>query len=215
MEVILVHGLWYGRWTMGFLGRYLRRMGFTVRRFTYRATRSSAATHASRLALFARHGSGTQVHFVGHSLGGLVIMRMLAGGQAPAVGRVVLLGTPLQGSRVARKLAQLPGGALLLGQVAGDLSGGHPVPASGFEIGMIAGCRALGLGRLFGQPGVASDGTVGLAEANAPDLSDRVILPVSHTGMLYSSQVASQVADFIRDGRFTSPPATRDHGFSW
>lgn len=215
MEVILVHGLWYGRWAMGFLGRYLRHMGFTVRRFTYRATESPAAMHASQLALFAQHTGATKVHFVGHSLGGLVIMHMLAGGQAPAVGRVVLLGTPLQGSLVARKLAQLPGGALLLGQVAGDLSRGQPVPAPGLEIGMIAGSRALGLGRLLGQRGVASDGTVGLGEANGPDLSDRVILPVSHTGMLYSSQVARQVANFIRDGRFTSPVAARDHKISW
>ena len=109
MEVILVHGLWYGRWAMGFLGRCLRRRGFTVRRFTYRATESPVAKQATQLALFAQHGGATKVHFVGHSLGGLVIMRMLAGGQSPAVGRVVLLGTPLQGSRVARKLAELPG----------------------------------------------------------------------------------------------------------
>jgi pimeloyl-ACP methyl ester carboxylesterase len=195
---------------MGFLGRYLQRMGFTVRHFAYRATVSPVAAHASQLALFTENTSAAKVHFVGHSLGGLVIMHMLASGRGPAAARVVLLGTPLQGSRVARKLGGLPGGALLLGQVAGDLSQGQAVQAQGCEIGMIAGCKALGLGRLFGQHGSANDGTVGLDEANAPELSGRLILPVSHTGMLYSSQVARQVANFLRDGSFASPAATRD-----
>jgi pimeloyl-ACP methyl ester carboxylesterase len=210
MEVILVHGLWYGPWVMGFLGRHLQHAGFTVRQFAYRATASPVAEHASQLALFAERTRATKVHFVGHSLGGLVIVHMLAHGQGRATGRAVLLGTPLQGSRVARKVVRLPGGGLLLGQAADDLGRGQPVQADGHEIGMIAGCKALGLGRLLGQPDKASDGTIELDETNAPGLSGRVILPVSHTGMLYSSEVASQVANFLRDGRFAPLEANRE-----
>ena len=214
MQIILVHGLWYGPRSMAFLARRLRLTGFTVRLFAYRPTASTVAAHARQLARFARPSDARTVHFVGHSLGGLVIAQLLAGGQWLAPGRAVLLGTPLQGSRVAGKALQLPGGSVLLGQAASDLCRGQPRPAQGREIAMIAGCRALGLGRLFGCSGVASDGTVELTEADAPGLGERLVLPVSHTGMLYSREVARQVGSFLQDGRFSLPAATRGKPYS-
>ena len=209
VQVILVHGLWYGPWAMAFLARCLRLQGFVVRQFAYSPTASSVAVHAGRLACFARQSDARTVHFVGHSLGGLVIARLLAGSQWPAPGRTVLLGTPLQGSRVARKVLKLPGGAVLLGQAAADLCRGQPDPLEGREIAMIAGCRALGLGRLLGRPAGAGDGTVELSEADGAGLAGRLVLPVSHTGMLYSREVAQQVGGFLRDGRFPTFAATR------
>jgi hypothetical protein len=68
---------------------------------------------------------------------------------------------------------------------------------------MIAGNRSIGLGRLFGQSAMDSDGSVSLSETQAPGLSDRVILPVSHTGMLFSPVVALQVCNFLAAGRFS------------
>jgi hypothetical protein len=90
--------------------------------------------------------------------------------------------------------------------LAGDsLSRGLPGLAEGREIGMIAGTRALGLGRLLGQTAQASDGTVALAEADAPYLTDRIELPVSHTGLLYSVEVAQAVCNFLESGHFQPP----------
>jgi len=202
MEVILVHGLWYGPWAMAFLARQLRREGHKVRRFSYRPAAWDVAAHARQLARFTRIDAADVTHFVAHSLGGLVVLDMLANEPGLTGGRVVLLGTPLQGSRTARRVLRLPGGKALLGQVAADLSRGlHRWPEDA-AIGMIAGSVALGLGRLVGWPEGGGDGTVGLDEADAPDLTGRVVLPVSHTGMLFSSQVARQVSGFLQNGHF-------------
>jgi len=214
MEVILVHGLWFGSWAMSYVARHLRRSGFRVRQFSYRATVSPVAVHAERLARFAATEDASPVSFVGHSLGGLLIMHMLSAWPGRGARRVVLLGSPLEGSRVARKVSGLPGGGLLLGRVAEDLGHGRPTVVGETEIGMIAGSRALGVGRLFGRPAGASDGTVAVEETNAPGLSDRVVLPVSHTGMLFSRAVAIQVATFLHQGRFAAVTVPRDSRLS-
>jgi hypothetical protein len=75
----------------------------------------------------------------------------------------------------------------------------------GREIGMIAGVKSLGLGRLTGQLGPHHDGTVSIEETMADFLTDRVELPVTHTGMLMSHEVAAQAANFLRTGRFKQP----------
>jgi hypothetical protein len=67
---------------------------------------------------------------------------------------------------------------------------------------MIAGTRPFGLGRLLGQSAEDTDGTVALAETEAPCVSSRIVLPVSHTGLLYSAEVARQVCTFLESGRF-------------
>jgi len=214
MDVILVHGLWYGPWAMGFLARYLQRLGFAVRQFAYRPRASSATVHAQQLARFAAANKSRTTHFVGHSLGGLVILHMLAARPEFVSGRVVLLGTPLQGSRVARRVVQLPGGATLLGQVAADLCNRLLRWPEGAGVGMIAGCRALGAGRLIVRPDPVSDGTVDAEEADSEHLTGRVVLPVSHMGMLFSRQVAQQLSGFLQTGRFPAVDATRQNDHS-
>jgi pimeloyl-ACP methyl ester carboxylesterase len=203
-EVILVHGLWYGAWAMAPLADRLRRAGYVVRLFSYRPTRSAVAFHARQLAGFIQASHSSTLHFVGHSLGGLVIRQLMADSPSLPPGRAVLLGTPLQGSRTARRVVQLPGGRALLGAVADDLCRGNISAIGGREVGMIAGCKAVGLGRILGKPRLPSDGTVDLRETGGPGLSARVVLPLSHTGMLFSGEAARQVVHFLQTGQFLS-----------
>ena len=67
---------------------------------------------------------------------------------------------------------------------------------------MIAGDLAFGAGQLFGKLGAPSDGTVTVEETQIEGAADRVVLHVSHTGMLLSSRVARQAGAFLRTGRF-------------
>lgn len=201
-EVILVHGLWYGAWVMRRQGEKLQGMGFTIRHFEYAATTDSLEKHAIDLHRFASSVNVEQQHFLGHSLGGLLILRMLAAFDDIAPGRVVLLGSPLGGSSVSRKLANLPGSSKLLGQVKSTLAKGYSELPAERDIGMIAGSRPLGLGILAGGVGGPGDGTVGLHETQASGLKERLVLPVTHTGLLYSAEVARQAGAFLNRGHF-------------
>jgi hypothetical protein len=122
-------------------------------------------------------------------------------------GRVVLIGSPLDGSAIARRSQRIPGTEKLVGQVKKALESGYGQLPPGRETGMIAGTRSIGLGMLLGGPGKPGDGTVAVAETRTTGLKDHLLLPVTHTGMLYSSEVARQAACFLRSGSFDWPVA--------
>jgi pimeloyl-ACP methyl ester carboxylesterase len=201
-EVILVHGLWYGSWALRALSRRLHRDGFKIRYFTYPATSASLGAHAGSLYEFARTTKADGLHFLGHSLGGLVILRMLSETPDLPPGRIVLLGSPLGGSIVARRLRNLPGSGKLLGEARTTLEAGYSRLPGDRETGLIAGSMRLGLGFFMGGTGGPGDGTVSLDEASIPGLQDRMVLQVSHSGLLYSGKVARHAANFLETGRF-------------
>jgi len=201
-EIILVHGLWFGAWALAPLAHRLSKGGHSVRRFRYHGTRAELGAHAARLRTFAQESGVRTQHFVGHSLGGLVIVKMLNTYDDLAPGRVVFLGSPLQGSLVARKAENVPGSDALLGKARGALQEGFPVVPGDREAGMIAGSRSIGLGWMVGGTGGPGDGTVAVAETIADGLDAHCVLPVTHTGMLYSPLVAEQTAQFLETGRF-------------
>jgi len=204
--VILVHGLWFGAWSLAVLARRLGKAGFQPRRFRYRTTRAGLAEHANALRRFIGSRPLPELHFVAHSLGGLVTLKMLAENGDLPPGRVVLLGSPIRGSRVARKAGAIPGGSRLLGAVQPELASGFAGLGAGREIGMIAGSTAFGLGLLLGSLGGANDGTVAVEETLAPGLREHRTLPVTHTGMLISREVTREVASFLRVGSFGPAP---------
>ena len=127
-----------------------------------------------------------------------------AGSRPLAPGRVVLMGSPVRGSRSAQRLARLPFGRAVLGKTAADGMLLHRAPrwAGGRELGVIAGVSGFGLGRLLGPFREPNDGTVLVGETDLPGANDRMTLCTSHSGMLFSAAVARQVAAFLRDGRF-------------
>lgn len=189
--------------TKALAGR-LGEAGFVPYRFGYSSLRQNVAANAARLQAFLTDIPGPVVHLVGQSLGGLIIRRLFEDFPAQRPGRIVLLGSPVGGSAVARRLAVRPiFRRLFLGRSAGDalLHGVAPWPDDR-QVGMIAGTLAVGAGRLLGITAPPSDGTVAVAETRLPGLSDHIQLPASHTGLLFSRQVAEQVAAFLHDGRF-------------
>ena len=201
-EVILVHGLWFGSWAMARLAKKFRAEGFGVRRFSYSTTAGDLRAHAAELREFARASQADQLHFASHSLGGLVTLAMLGAEEGLPPGRVVLMGSPLDGSIVARRSRKIPGAEKLLGEIRSTLERGYEYLPGDRETGMIAGSRAIGLGVLVGGAGKPGDGTVAVRETRAAGLQDHLELPVTHTGMLYSAEVARQAACFLKFGSF-------------
>ena len=205
-EVILVHGLWFGSWAMARLAKKLRAEGFGVRRFSYSTTAGDLRAHAAELREFARASQADQLHFASHSLGGLVTLAMLGAEEGLPPGRVVLMGSPLDGSIVARRSSKVPGAEKLLGEIRLTLEHGYEYLPGDRETGMIAGSRAIGLGVLVGGAGKPGDGTVAVRETLAAGLKDHLVLPVTHTGMLYSAEVARQAGYFLKFGSFDRTP---------
>ena len=201
-DVVLVHGLWYRSWSLARLRKQLIVAGHTVHSFSYPTLARSPAQNASQLADFCLLHCTAPTHLVGHSLGGLVILAMLQNKPLASPGRIVFLGTPLNGSQVARRLGGNRAGKLLLGRAAQALSGGFGLLPDGPECGMISGTLARGLGRLSGALEGPNDGTVSVFETTSELLTDRLEQKVSHTGLLFSKEVARQAAIFIERGRF-------------
>src|ERR1043165_2834478 len=117
---ILVHGLWQSGLELFVMRRRLQADG-TMRAlfFSYPTTVGSMSNHVRRLIECARAHKSERLHFVGHSLGGLVILGALQVTDDLPPGRAVLLGTPLQGSTAAQGMARsLPFGRAMLGVTA-------------------------------------------------------------------------------------------------
>ena len=201
--VVLVHGLWMRGWVMAPLGLRLRRCGFRVVTFSYPSARCSLSQNARRLSRFAAGLAGERLHFVGHSLGGLVVLQMLAEFPQARSGRVVLMGTPYRTSHSARKMARTAPGRSLIGRGLAQwlAQTAHPSGARR-EVGVVAGCRSIGFGRLLGGLARPNDGVVAVHETRVPGALDHAVLRVSHSGMLLSAAVARQVCAFLKDGHF-------------
>ncbi len=202
--VVLVHGLWVHGAVMLLLKRRIARAGYRVLAYSYPTVKLSLTENAQRLARYCRDIAAPRLHFVGHSLGGLVVLRMLEleGGLPP--GRVVLAGMPFTGSFAAHRLLRLPGGRAALGRSLAEwLTAKRSHPGGGRDIGVVAGSLSLGLGSIV-APDLPrpSDGVVSVAETALPGMRDRIVLHVSHTGMLISGAVARQICAFLRDGAF-------------
>ena len=201
-DIVLVHGLWVPGVVMSPLGARLARAGFRCHRFGYFGRARPLAAHAERLARFARDiGSA---HYVGHSMGGRVILEALGQDRALAVGRVLLLGTPARGCMAGRRLARHAAGRWFLGESEAlwRESDRHARWTRPEPLGVVAGTLPLGLGRVLGRlPGV-NDGVVRLEETEVEGMAARVVLRVGHSAMLVSSRVAAQAVAFLNTGRF-------------
>jgi pimeloyl-ACP methyl ester carboxylesterase len=202
--VILVHGLWVHGALMALLRRRIARCGYRTLTYSYPSMRFTLTENAERLARYCRDIGAARLHFVGHSLGGLVVLRMLERAAELRIGRIVLAGTPCAGSCAARCLVRLPAGRALLGHSLCEWLGcEQPLPPSRHDIGVIAGSLGIGLGRLVARElERPNDGVVSVAETRLPQMRDHIVLNVNHSGMLFSRAVVRQICEFIRRGAF-------------
>jgi pimeloyl-ACP methyl ester carboxylesterase len=144
-----------------------------------------------------------KIHFVGHSLGGLIALQALQRNPGLSHGHVVCLGSPLRGSAAARGMARLPGGSFLIGKSLEILRNGIERWDGTQAVGAIAGRLPMGLGVALGALASPHDGTVSVAETEIPGLTDHCIVPVTHTGLLFSEEVAAQTIAFLGSARFS------------
>ena len=204
--VVYVHGLWMpGEESLVLRHRLRQDFDLALQAFRYSAASTPMSEITEKLARFVGGLKASAVHFLGHSLGGLVIHRFLERFPEQPPGRVVFLGTPCVGSRAAERAGRFAPLAHLMGQsVAAELltprerRWDHARP-----LGIIAGTQPLGFGRLFADFTEPNDGTVAVRETRMPGATDHLALPVSHLGMLVSARVAREAGSFLTRGSFS------------
>jgi pimeloyl-ACP methyl ester carboxylesterase len=200
-DVILVHGLWVPAAVMTPLAARLAAHGYRCHLFSYSGRSRPMPAHAERLARYAR-GIGP-AHFIGHSLGGLVVLETLESHRELPARTIVLLGTPARGSFAARRLAQRGWGEWFLGATRSLWPEGRAARWTRAEpLGVIAGTMPVGLGRLFGALPGPNDGVVRVAETEVEGMRDHIALHVGHSAMLLSARVAAQTQAFLAHARF-------------
>ncbi|WML92452.1 alpha/beta hydrolase [Thiothrix lacustris] len=199
-----MHGIWMRPWVLGRLAGRLRALGYVVIVPAYASVRLTPAANAERLYPLLQTVQTDTLHLVAHSLGGLVALHLLEKHPDLPPGRLVTLGTPAQGSKIARTIKPIP----VLGKVFGNsmlegLSGNGVPHRIGREWGAVIGTLPFGLGFPFLR-GETSDGAVLVSEARHPAQTARIEQRVSHTGMLFSPLTFTYIQHFLQSGQFSS-----------
>ena len=188
--------------------RLEKEYGYNVRLFNYPSVRGSLDDNAELLAHFIEGQGLNETHIIGHSLGGVIALRMLSNYSDAVPGRLVCIGSPLVGSRAADFLSSQDWAAPFVGQSlsagvvekAANQWGSHVCERR--DVGIIAGTSPYGFGRLITTFDGDNDGSVAVAETRLEGATDHICMDVSHKSMLVSAAVVDQAAAFLKRGEF-------------
>jgi len=207
-SVILLHGLARTDRSMKKLERALVEQGYHVVNVGYQSTRHDVDTLAESAIAPALEAcpAGNRIHFVTHSLGGILVRQYLERHAIDNLGRVVMLGPPNQGSEVVDRLGDFPGFHFIYGDAGLELGTGKAslpkrLGRADFDLGIIAGTRSINLLLSRMIPG-ANDGKVSVENTRLEGMRDHLEMPVTHTFMMQNPQVIEQVVHYLRHGKF-------------
>jgi triacylglycerol lipase len=210
--VILIHGL--GRtsvsmkrleWTLARAGYQIVNVSYPSRRFSVQRLAEEYLHEAIAETISAQSG---KVHFVTHSMGGIVLRQYLSNHPMKNLGSVVMLAPPNQGSEVADSFKRnvigrwiLGPGGCELGTASTDLP--KQLVAIHFDLGVIVGNRSFNplLSRILHGP---NDGKVSVKSAQVEGMSHFLVVPNSHTWMMWRLKTIQQVLVYLKEGRFNS-----------
>ena len=184
------------------------RRGLAVDNLDYPSTKESFDELVDGLSRAAERDSAScpKIHFVGYSLGALLVRAYLQHPHLKSIGRVVMIGPPNHGSEIVDHI----GGAWLFRAVFGAVgaqlgTSAESLPARlgppDFEFGVIAGNQAI---NPFGWLWIRgeNDGEVSVESTRLDNMKDFILVPENHTFMMNGPEVATETVAFLRTGHF-------------
>ncbi|MGC3958250.1 MAG: alpha/beta fold hydrolase [Verrucomicrobiota bacterium] len=209
-HVILLHGLCRSSASMHAMERALTAAGYHVWNIDY-PSRTNTVTNLSETVLAptirnCETAGATRIHFVGHSLGGILVRDYLARHPVTNAGRVVMLGPPNQGSEIVDKLGSWWLFQKINGPAGAELgtapnSAPNRIGPPNVSIGIIAGSRSINWINSFMIPG-RDDGKVSVARTKLVGMTDHIVLRATHPFLMKNKQAIKQTIRFLREGKF-------------
>lgn len=208
--VILLHGLGRNKHCMKKIAERLEGHGYQVWNEGYPSTkksiRSLVTDHLQPAVEWAKEMGAVKIHFVTHSLGGILTRFYLQENAIPKGSRIVMISPPNKGSEVADRLKSLflykrwmgPAGQEIgtsFGSVPNKLK---PVDA---DIGVISGTRSMEPWFSIMIPG-PDDGKVSVENTKLSEMNDFLTVKSTHPFIMTNFEVINQVAFYLRNGRF-------------
>ena len=195
-RLVLVPGLWMPAAAMALFAARLRR-AYEVDFFHYRGRDA----HDANVAALARFSRARRL-FVGHSLGGVLILDMLNRHPEIEADAVVLLGAPVRGCAAGRRFGSGRLGRWMLGGCRALWEEHAARWTRAAPLGVIAGTAPIGLGRALGRLPGDNDGVVCVDETTVDGMRDRALVHYGHSMLIVSGKVGGLVERFLRAGRF-------------
>jgi pimeloyl-ACP methyl ester carboxylesterase len=203
-NVLLIHGILMNPLEMKYLGKQLDNAGFKVHYVYYHSVLKTPAQNAQSIHKKIKQLNLPDLHIVAHSLGGMITMHLFDQFDDIPKGKVVMLGAPVNGSWIAQQIQDWPVISPLLARSMPSALSGENIPdwKNKRDWGMIAGTKNQGLGLLTGGLPNEGDGTVMLEETHHSKQTAHTTVKRSHTGLLFSKEVATLTANFLKTGKF-------------
>jgi triacylglycerol lipase len=210
--VVLLHGLARSSTSLNKMEQALQDEGYSTANINYPSRDFEIAELASiaveeGLATCRAGEDVEKIHFVTHSLGGILVRQYLSTGSIEELGRVVMLGPPNQGSVAADDLDGIPGFDWLNGPAGRQLGKGEDsVPLAlgpaDFELGIIAGNRTIDpiTSAVLDNP---DDGRVSVEDTRLDGMDDFVVVEHSHAFMMRMQTPIELTKTFLKTGSFT------------
>lgn len=208
-QVVLLHGLWRGFHAMEPMARALHREGFSTLNIPYPSSRLPIHVLAERIRhQIAKSCGDGPVHFITHSLGGILVRKLLGDGAPWQVGRIVMLAPPSNGSEIVDWARQRPLLHRFLGP-AGRALGTDGVPTAlpalsqDVEAAVIMGNRAT-IPFFQGLFEEANDGIVSAAKGRITGLRGFTVIPADHTFIQMHPEAIRLSLEFLKSGRWSA-----------
>jgi len=210
--VVLLHGLARTSLSMERMKASLEEEGYRVVNIDYPSREhriEELAPMAVEAGLEECGEASTRVHFVTHSLGGILVRHYFANHELDRLGRVVMLGPPNQGTDAVDTLRDVPGFEWLNGPAGYELGKGEEsiprqLPPPDFEFAVIAGDRTIDpiTSAVLDDP---DDGRVSVDDTRLEGMADFRIVGASHAFIMQNGDVIRLVKRFLANGSFDEP----------